>query len=474
MSGRRSRLDDLDVRGSRNQGRDLDDLGSRTGRGRIDASVGSTGRRGGNKVFNKAFLIWSIIFGVLACIPTFFLYDAIKKDWYGPLAIAVTVGTFYVVYVILVVLYCSIQGTYTHQNGGSNMFVPVLISIAGIFMASFVFEFIYELGGKYEMSEPSSYVFVIDDSGSMDGSDPKFQRYDAISQILEGKEESFPYAVYSFSNEIICLREMAPRGTTVETFSMPESQGGGTPIKGALTEVLEDFKSGKISDTDSPKVLLLSDGYAGDIGIFSSVKSLLKEYVENGISISTVGLGSSVDESLMNKIAKGTGGIYMNVSEASNLAEVMNEAIEASSARDLLSLRVVPKADFLYFIERVLFMGLIGAAIGIMMIFAAGLQKDSDLVMVSSIIKGFSASLILELFINTFGSSERMMQLIYFVIISAIFSTLIVREKTRGRGYGTYGENRQGSDSRNGDIANRFKEEQSKKKGNQPVGRFDL
>lgn len=44
-------------------------------------------------------------------------------------------------------------------------------------------EYLYELNPKQKIIEPTSYIFVIDESGSMSGNDPEGLRYDAVSDL---------------------------------------------------------------------------------------------------------------------------------------------------------------------------------------------------------------------------------------------------------------------------------------------------
>lgn len=423
-------LDD-DLGGGPSRSLDDDLGGGRRGKGKEKESRGrgQDDRRRGKKQTNFSFILLSAIFGLIAGIAGLFVYGSLPEKMYGPIVIALTMLAFYAVFGLLVFLYSNISGVYTSRTGGANAFLPFLAVCAVVLIGGFIFEFIYELGADYKVSGPTSYTFLIDDSGSMEANDPNIDRYAAIEKILKDKDSDFPYAVYSFSNEVVCLREMAPKGETVGAYTTPDGQWGGTGIKNVLEKTVEAFENGSINDDKNPKVLLLSDGYATDIHFFTRTKPILKNFLKNHASISTVGLGSNVDEGLMKKIAEGTGGIYLNVSDADQLADAMEKAMSSYSSRDLLTVRNVPKLDFLYFLERVLFMGLLGLAIGISMIYVAGLEHDSDLILITSIVKGFLASLLLEVLLGTFNMSQKVVNLLYFVIVAVIISTTFVREK---------------------------------------------
>lgn len=430
-----------------------------------------TGVLPGKKKPNIALFLVSVIAGLIGGFVGRIVYRMLVERLWRPLVIGIVMLVFFAILALAVILFSTVRGVYTQRNGGMNMLVPVLLFGAGIFASAVLFEFIYELGGKLDLSDPTSYIFVLDDSGSMETSDGTFERYAAISKILEDKGEDFPYAVYSFSNNLICLREMSPKGTAVETYSMPDGQLGGTEIKKTLENIAAAFEDGSIQDGEAPKVLLLSDGCATDIGWFTDVRSVLDRYVNQGVSISTVGLGNRVDERLMNKIAKGTGGVYVNVADTDQLEEAMATAITSYSTRDLLSLRNVPKWNLLYCIERVLFMGLLGAAAGIAMIGAAGIpSRDTGLTLVSSIVKAFAASIALELLINTVYMPESIVDILYFVLVAAVISVVRVVER-KGRGGGTSNRNEPGGRIKP-DPAKDFREE-VKKNGTGVAKGFD-
>ena len=399
----------------------------------------------GKKVFDMPLFVMSVISGIVAGILSLMVYHSLVEKLWRPLTIGLVMLTFFAVTALLVIVFCTVRGVYTTVTGGSNMLIPVLLFGVGIFGAAVLFETIYEIGGRLDIKEPSSYLFLLDDSGSMETNDPDFKRYAAISEILKDKDSDFPYAVYSFSDDIVCLRELSLKGDIAEEYAMPDGQGNQTNIKKTLEEILTAFENGEIPDQEAPKVLLLSDGYASDIGWVRTIRGLLKRYVNAGISISTVGLGSSVDENLMTKIARETGGVYINVEDAQQLEEAMKNAITSSSKRDLLTLRNVARWDVLYCVERIVFMALLGVAVGIAMMIAAGVSsRDADITVISAIGKAILAGILLEVLINVFYAPESVTDMIYFVITALIFSVNRVKERP---GSGSGGNKKQKNNS---------------------------
>ncbi len=379
----------------------------------------------GKEILNVVLLPASLIFGIIGAVGACCVYDMLVVSLYRPITIMLTIGVFFAIVGLANIIYHCVKGVYSPKFSVGKAFVIFAGGLAAVLLLSVMFEFIYELGGGFKNAEAGAYAIIIDDSGSMDDSDPGYARYDAIDIILKDRADDFPYTVYRFSDQTELIRELLPKsdGNQIER----PYNGGGTSIKGALETVLDDYKNGNLKNAENLKVLLLSDGVATDINFFSSIDKVLREYSKNNIAISTVGLGNYVDEDLMTKIAKSTGGVYLNVTDISNLANTMTVAIESYSKRDLLTYRSVLGSNILFIIERVLFMGIIGAVIGaVLAVLANGRKLEVSLLI--AVIKGFVAAVVLEFFINSFGMNERFIDYCYFVIIAVIVSWLFKGE----------------------------------------------
>ena len=174
--------------------------------------------------------------------------------------------------------------------------------------------------------------------------------------------------------------------------------------------------------SSSPKVILLTDGYATDIGLFKSINSVLKTYVKNRISISTVGLGD-VDTNLMNKIAKTTGGVFIDVSDASDLGDAMTSAATQYTSRDLLSTRYTTNLNFLYALLRIIFISILGIAIGFAAAIAYGSQESSTLIFVSSAIKSIVGAILMEIGTDVIGISDKLVWFVLWILISVTIAT---------------------------------------------------
>lgn len=410
------------------------DFGRSTGQG--NAASGNL-MVSGKRVFDLKLFLVSAAAALLASVPSLILYDSLADDLFRPLVIALVMGSFFLITSIVIFLFQSIRGAFNAGiNPGQNL-ILLLPCILGLMIGTLALEFIYEIGGRPDSTEPDAYVFVIDDSGSMNGSDSRGERYAAIDTILKDMPKDFPYAVYSFNNSVNLLRQLAPRSDR-HNYNKPIVEGG-TAIKAALGFVAEELETGTLKDTKNPKILLLSDGVATDIGMFTNVKKMLKPYVEAGVSISTLGLGGGADQKLMKKIAKGTGGVCISVDDVSDISSAMKTAMNESSTRDLLTLRSVPRLDFLYFIERILFLTLIGTAGSLLILNTAGLINSGNTV-AAALVKAILGAVLVEILINTLGFGETLVDRLYFLLLGMIFATYLKKERGAGGYNGDAGQ----------------------------------
>ncbi len=305
-----------------------------------------------------AHIACSAIIGVLFFVIGQILYPYIIEKWWTPIGIAVYFLVFSTIMLIAMFILNQIRKDYSYwfKNGKKDTvkkaYIRGTVCLIVIFVLSGIFEFIYELGDDV-IYDTSSYVFLIDDSGSMAGNDPQFERGAAINRIMKNQANDMPYAVYKFSNQAQLLKDM---GKYTETDSFEFSSDGGTDIVGSLDKVADELISKAVNGGNYPKVLLLSDGVSSYYG----VNSVIKKCRSNNIVVSTIGF--NVNSSLLSKIARKTGGIYINVNNIDELQEQMNNAMTSFLDRNLISDRFTPQNDVLYAFLRILFLCLIGAA----------------------------------------------------------------------------------------------------------------
>lgn len=305
------------------------------------------------------------------------------------------------------------------RSAGSINKKQWLITFLLIVVLSVFFEFLYEIiNDRKKTEEITAYLFVLDDSGSMEQNDPDRIRYQVIDTLLADKPDDFQYGIYSFNNEIKVLREMAPKSQKAD-YDYPEAEGG-TRIRGALSEIVSDLDAGTLLLDEHSRIILLSDGYATDISFFSKNRVLkaLKGLVKKGISVSTVGL-SNADDTLMTMIADKTGGVYVKADDVSALEEAMNQAaVSQNTTRNLLGYRSAFFLNGLLGAMRIAFIAVLGIVIAVEKTILSERFLDTSAVMQSSAIGSILAGICIELGMNMLGVHPTIMRILTCILIA--------------------------------------------------------
>lgn len=376
------------------------------------------------KSFDITLFISSLIAGLAAWLIGWILYVILIEKIPTPLLIGVEFLMLYIILTgtVMIVSYVngSLDDVIFFLDGMIQIVLALVIGGILIFGISVLFQFIYGLNSETVNVEPTSYIFVIDDSGSMESNDPENLRYKAIEEVLEDMPNDFPYMIYRFSDNVEIVRNMAPVSDGIGKISVTNS--GGTRIKAALEQIYEDYGNGVWSDSVAPKIILLTDGYAQDMGFLMPYGGTLKKFAKAHISISTVGLGQ-VDMKLMQRIADATNGVFLNVSDAGLFKDAMGEAaVRYSSDRDLLSYRNMREKNWVYAFLRIVFLTILGTFVGVMMIFASTKEDDALLILISSIGKSLIGSIFMELGIQVIGIPWQVMWLVYWWLVASLLT----------------------------------------------------
>lgn len=374
--------------------------------------------------FDVLTFIVSLGIGSIAAIAAFVLYAALEERLWLPLAVGASFGLFSLIFLIGLFLWSCLsfrfsENVLTGKRSSRLVIVILIISCVVISALAGIAQIIYNLSIDNSVSAATSFVFLLDDSGSMDDSDPNNLRYEAMNSLLKESGDSFPYMVYSFSDSTSIVQEMTTVG---EGLPMKKNKPyGNTAMKGALQDLIADYLDGKWSNCGAaPKVILLSDGFPTDVGLVSELKSILAEYAKQGITVSTVGL-EYADVRLLSAIASKTGGIYCNADDASQLLSAFNSAATESPDRSLLNVRPVVKNDIVYCILRILLVTVLGISISFATIIAYGRHENGLSILVIGAVKSLIAALVLELGINQLLLMPRLSVIVMYVIIALCF-----------------------------------------------------
>ncbi|CAH1223239.1 hypothetical protein PAECIP111893_04938 [Paenibacillus plantiphilus] len=172
-------------------------------------------------------------------------------------------------------------------------------------------------------------MLIIDSSGSMDWNDPTDIRKTAAKNFIDGLIPGSRVGVVvgdraglvDFDDRAKLVHPLTDNYAAVKSSIETIDSVGGTDIGAGVDVANQELIDN--SDDERIKVeILLTDGE----GDYSSAHT--QEAIANGITIYTIGLGSSVDEALLKNIAGSTGGQYFHASDASELPIVYDRIKE--------------------------------------------------------------------------------------------------------------------------------------------------
>lgn len=322
---------------------------------------------------NLVLLISTLISAVLTGLGMHFSYGiafVTEKDnpLFMPAYMAALFAVFFAITCLVVFVISNLTLTYRadvisgrRQKGRVVLYILVGMLLIGMFM--FGAEYLYEKNLQKGSKGTGTYVFLIDNSGSMDISDPYESRYSVIKELLGDKSAKTQYTVYTFESDVDL---QVPMQTVGEGFpSRYPSATGGTALKAGLERVISDCEQGVWSAENGATLILITDGDPGDFSDIYDISTILDRYVKQDIKMGIVGvIGANND--LMRKITTYTGGTFTDISDASLMTEAVTHVSgSAGRTRDLLGERDAVQMNWLYTMIRILAVALAGALIAV-------------------------------------------------------------------------------------------------------------
>lgn len=374
--------------------------------------------------FSKMFLIVSLIVSILF----FIIGEVIYRTLITNVNSVVFVGVYFALFGLLLAIGLFIVAKVCDLDITSGKLLAAGGCILLMLLLGMLFEFIYELDFSSAKPIADNYVFAIDNSGSMQDNDPNQERIAAIKQLLDSRGEDTEFAVYTFSEDIKCIREMSPASDGIADLAIEPN--GGTPIVGVLKQIMNDMESGALPYNEGTQVILLTDGCATDTSFFNfSLNDTLKKYNKKKVSISTVGLGS-VDENMLSDISGKTGGISVRTDNVDELSKAMASAVRVTdTSRNLLSARARTSHNWAYALMRIVFLIILGAGLMGIKISAVDNTADLGMILISSLIGIVLGALIMEVGMSLILSgfvSRLLMVLLFGLMITTLEKTIMM------------------------------------------------
>jgi Ca-activated chloride channel homolog len=178
--------------------------------------------------------------------------------------------------------------------------------------------------------KPLSLVVVVDHSGSM-WDDQRLEKVKVgLHQLIDNLAEGDRIALVQFDDRTDVLAPFAetPNRELLHTLVTNLTPRGGTNIYGGLSAGFE-LASATFSDDRQNRVILLSDGIAtAGVTDTNTIIGMADGYVEQGIGLTTIGVGLSFDVKLMRGLAEHGAGNFYFLEDATAATEVFDQELD--------------------------------------------------------------------------------------------------------------------------------------------------
>lgn len=163
-------------------------------------------------------------------------------------------------------------------------------------------------------------VFTVDTSGSMAFDIDVAQ--DSMYEFVKALDKDDRAGLVEFNTDSTILCPLTTDKSKVNSQIGSLSTTGGTAMYKGFSNALSLFDG----NSDAYKmIIILSDGYDSSSSYSSDYAGLVSQAVSNNIVVYTVGIGSSVDTTLLVQIASATGGQYYNAADSSEILRIFDD-----------------------------------------------------------------------------------------------------------------------------------------------------
>ena len=160
-------------------------------------------------------------------------------------------------------------------------------------------------------------VLAIDSSGSMSSNDRQGLRKEAAKNFVDKLGENDRCAVIDFDSGASLVCPLTTDKSSLLAAIDSVNSSGGTNLSNPVSTGIDELT--KDENNHYKYIILLTDGN----GSYSSTYS--QQALDAGIVIYTIGLGNSVDTSLLTEIASFTGGKYYHATTADDLIGIYDD-----------------------------------------------------------------------------------------------------------------------------------------------------
>lgn len=385
-----------------------------------------------NVKFHAMLLLFGLIGGFIGDILIELYHSRIAGTTPNAITVAVSFGIFTLSMMGSCVLceYIYPRLTQTESKYNKYRVLAFAISVVAVALAGLILQAFYGMGMGNKVND---FIFVIDDSGSMEENDPYEERYDAVMELVHNLDSDDRIGMVKFSTVIV---DSIPLEYNTSSYQNEFEErikgtlpGDQTDIELALREAV------RLSDTGDNKrytmIILLSDGES-DV----DTDEIAKNMIERGIIINTIGLNAPDNGTrLMSELSSATGGEYYDVLDAKSLVPAMKGMEKHIMRNSLLGPRAIIKRDStIHKIARVVFIMILNVMLGVSLQFIIDNRLLRGQLMVSAV-TGLIAGLILEIgFYYVWPSG--LVRIVAFLVMTIIIVGYEIPEPIAPSGYG--------------------------------------
>lgn len=343
---------------------------------------------------DKLFAVISTILGIGLGI---FLELMIYRGNMGASRVPVIVcaiGIFAVIFALVLI----VKGINSNSYARSGKMIGLgILALVVLIVFTGVFEFIYEQDFSFSVKDAVTvktndrYVFLVDDSGSMDTYDYMETRYLVVESTINGMDDNGEFAVYSFGSNSVCLTPLGSVKPSEYAFDSTVRRAGGlTYMMNAVDRIIDDLEGKEAT------VIILTDGMPDDE---IRMNAIIERCKENNVVINCVGFANAGEE-FMEKFATGTGGIFTYSKDVNAISQNVQTVIDynfnaENIDSDILGIR--HKGSALHGLLRVVFLMLMGLLwTGMKELLIGDLRFNKKLAVIS-LLMTFAGALLTEL-----------------------------------------------------------------------------
>lgn len=391
---------------------------------------------------NPLLLLFSLVGGGIG----FAIGEFLLRQWGTGLSVIVVTGIYFGILAFCIGLSCLIAelisprlngSSWKQRYAGASWKLLIPSTLVALFLLGLLFEWVYQMNPG-SAKPVKDIVLVIDNSSSMNETDPDQDRFTAAKNLINRMDRDNRVAVMVFDHATTLLqpftrvKNQAVKDEVIAEIDGLTTTDGGTDISLALEDTMLHIQESHDARR-SAMVILLSDGFSE-----TDHERVLAKYKQQQIAVNTIGLSLVYTDGaqLLQTIAAETGGQYYDVQNASDLSFIFQKIYDDVGDRSLLTKRTGAVEDNVYYqIGRIAALTLIGVAMGL----ALGLVFDNRYLArsfsVGGAVSGVLAGVVLEYGLSGGEVRDAVMRLFACFILAGIMTlfTLVIPVKENGK-----------------------------------------